>query len=72
MVQEILGRKVEGDEDGLRYLDEIDEQAEELFKQAKYDHRAKFSDASGRHFVMTRMSAGKYLVAQTDSASGWF
>ncbi len=58
---------MEGDPDGVLYLDEIDQAAEELFKKAKYEHRARFKDGHGRHFVLTRESAGHYLVAQTDS-----
>ncbi|MBU1038623.1 hypothetical protein KKC17_00070 [Patescibacteria group bacterium] len=71
-MREILGRQVEGDEDGVFYLDRIDAEAESLFKKAKYEHRVKFKDDKGRHFIMTRSAAGRYLVAQTDSSSGWF
>ncbi|MBI5466357.1 MAG: hypothetical protein HY974_03650 [Candidatus Kerfeldbacteria bacterium] len=71
MRQEILGRKVEGDEHGVYYLDELDAEAEELFHKAKYEHRAEFKDHDGRHYVLTRESAGRYLVAHSDNSSGW-
>lgn len=67
----ILGRVVEGDEDGVRYLDEIDEEAKELFEHAKYHHEARFKDHHGRHFILTRATAGHYVVAQSDGSHGW-
>lgn len=68
----ILGREVEGDEAGVHHLYNLQSAAEELFHQAKYQHRAKFKDGEGRHFVLTRESVGHYLVAQCDSSGGWF
>lgn len=70
-MQLILGRKVEGDQEGLVHLDHLDSAAEELFSKAKFEHRAKFEDSHGRHFVLTRESPGHYLVAQTDRSGGW-
>ena len=67
----VLGNKLEGDEDGINHLDRLDQAAEELFHKAKYEHRAKFEDSHGRHFVLTRESPGHYLVAQTDRNGGW-
>ncbi len=68
---QVLGRTVEGDEDGVRHLDSLDQAAEELFRQAKLEHRSEFKDHEGRHFVLTRERPGHYLVAQTDRSSGW-
>ncbi len=71
MSHTILGRQVEGDEHAIIHLDEMDEQAEELFKQAKYEHRAEFKDSDGRHYILTREGPGRYLVAHSDKSSGW-
>lgn len=71
MRDNILGRVVEGDEDGVRYLDELDEAAEEIFKEAKHHHSAKFHDHHGRKFILTHPSPGHYVVAQSDGGSSW-
>ena len=63
MKYHVLGRDVEGDEHGVQYLDAIDAEAEHLFKEAKIHHRAEFHDSHGRKYIMTRESAGHYLVA---------
>ncbi|GEM_PF-2241055 len=67
----ILGRVLEGDEDGVKYLDRLDAEATELFEEAKYHRRAKFKDNEGRKFILTRASAGHYVVAQSDGGSSW-
>jgi len=63
MKHHILGRDVEGDEHGLQHLDALDSEAEKLFAEAKIQHRAEFHDSHGHKYIMTRESAGHYLVA---------
>ncbi len=67
MQLKILDRMVEGDEHGLYHLEGMGQEAEALFEQAKLEHRAKFQDHEGRHYVLTRESAGHYLVAHSEA-----
>ena len=63
----ILERQVEGDEHGLHHLEGMGHEAEELFEEAKLKHRSTFHDDSGRRYVLSRESPGRYLVANSDS-----
>lgn len=65
----ILGRVVEGDEHGLHHLDALNHEAEALFEEAKIKHEAKFSNHEGHRFILTRASAGHYVVAS--DSHGW-
>jgi hypothetical protein len=66
MKMHILSRDVEGDEHGLYYLEAMGSEADNLFEEAKFKHRASFKDSEGRHYILTRESAGHYLVAHND------
>lgn len=70
-MQWILGHEVEGDPTGVAHLEHIGHEAEALFEEAKINHRAEFQNHEGRHFVMTRESAGHYLVAHVHEGTGW-
>jgi hypothetical protein len=63
----ILERQVEGDEHGLYHLESMGQEAEALFDEAKLKHRSVFHDSSGSRYVLTRESAGHYLVANSDA-----
>ena len=68
MLMKILDRQVEGDDHGLYHLQNLGQEANALFEQAKFQHRATFEDHEGRRYILTRESPGHYLVAHNDLA----
>ncbi len=72
MLVTIHGRKVEGDPEGIHYLEHLtDGEAEVLFDEAHDHGKAKFR-YNGKHYELARTSQGTYLVAHIHPTSGFF
>ncbi len=72
MAMQIHGYAIEGDPEGLRYIERLrDDEAQVLFDEAKDHSRAKFQYL-GKHYELVHASAGGYVVTHIHPATGIF
>jgi len=68
----IHGHSVEGDAEGLRYLERLDiGEAKTLFDEARNHGKAKFK-YNNKHFELARTSSGTYIVTDIHISTGFF
>lgn len=70
MVVQIHGRKVDGDPEGIHYLERLTEgEAKVLFDEAHIHGKAKFR-YDLHHYELARTAQGTYVVARIQISSG--
>ncbi len=64
---------VDGDPDGIRYLEELGEnESKTLFKEA-HEHGKSYFEHNEKHYEIARIGeTGKYLVARVQHSSSFF
>lgn len=68
----IHGHTVEGDPEGLRYLESLSaSEIKTLFDEAKMRGKANFK-YNNKHFEVAHLSQGTYLVAELKKTTNWF
>lgn len=72
MMVTIHGHKVDGDPEGIRYLERLTEgEAKSLFDEAHEHGKAKFF-FNQKHYELARTAQGTYVVAHIHTSSNFF